>query len=209
MKKIFFIRHGESDDNIRNVESRDTTELSPQGERQATSLAERFTNLPLDHIVSSSLNRAQQTGAIIGKRNNVSVKTSDLFVERRVTSEMYGKSFDSAEFRDQYAILAKNYFIAGARLADEETFEDIKERAKKAVTHLEKSESESIAVVTHGMFLAMLIAYITFGETVSPREFTQIFSTFKSSNTGLTLCEFFPESKAWKIITWNDQAHLG
>jgi len=213
MKRIYLIRHAESEDNSFNLESRDDTVLSEKGRQQAEHLSKRFTSIDVDKIISSSFKRTMQTVEAISAIKNIRVEISDLFAERKVPSEILGKSFDSAELQNVYKTLRENYFISEARHSDEETFEDIKIRARKALVYLEENNAEHIVIACHGMFIVMLISYITFGESVGPRDFVNMFNTFKISNTGITLCEYDQKNKTeeitgWRLITWNDQIHL-
>ncbi len=213
MKTIYLIRHGESEDNVSHVESRDHTPLSESGKKQAEKLAERFSSVPVDAILSSPFTRAHDTADAVAKAKGIEIEFSELFVERRVPSSIYGKSFESQELRNVYDDLNKNYSIPGARHSDEETFEELKERARKAVAYLEESSAESILVATHGMFIIMLISYMIFGEKVTGEEFIRMFRALKTSNTGISVCNFDSKVRnekytGWKVLAWNDHAHL-
>lgn len=214
MKKIYLIRHGESKDNSLNLESRNDTPLSEKGEKQSQFLGKRFVNIEVNKIISSPFVRARQTAEAIASQKGLPVEFSDLFVERRVPSEIIGKSFESEELKSVYATLNKNYFIEEAYYSDEENFQDLKVRAGKALAYIESFSVDHIVVTTHGMFLSMLIAYMIFGNSVTSKEFIKIFSGFKNSNTGITWCEYDSAVKAddntgWKLFVWNDNAHLG
>lgn len=214
MKRIYLIRHGESEDNASNLESHDHTPLSEKGRKQAEDLARRFESISVDAIVSSPFVRTHSTAQEIARLKDKEIEFSELFVERRVPSTAYGKSFDSEEVKEVYAELNKNYFTPHARHSDEETFEDVKERARKALAHLESSDVDNIVVVTHGMFIMMLMAYMIFGENATGPEFLRMFRTFRNSNTGITWCEYDSSIKSdertgWRIVAWNDHAHLG
>lgn len=214
MKKIYLIRHGESADNSQNLESRNDTPLSEKGLKQTMFLGERFDRIEVDQIIASPYTRTHQTAEAIASRKNLPIEFSELFVERRVPSEILGLSFDSKELKNVYSELKKNYFVPGARYSDEENFEDLKIRAATALAFLESAQAENIVVSTHGMFQMMLISYMVFGKEVSSREFIKMFNGLKNSNTGITWCEYDPslktnEETGWKMFVWNDNAHLG
>ena len=63
--KIYFVRHGESEGNVSKIYQHNETALTPQGEKQARTLAKRFLHIPIDLIISSDLKRAKQTSEIL------------------------------------------------------------------------------------------------------------------------------------------------
>ena len=65
MKKIFFVRHGESEGNVGIRYQGPDSRLSSLGAEQALVIAKRCAKLPAECLISSTLNRAQQTAEII------------------------------------------------------------------------------------------------------------------------------------------------
>ena len=75
---------------------------------------------------------------------------------------------------------------------------------------LENRPEENILVVTHGFFLRIIMAYVTFGSDV-PAEAGELFvNKFHMANSGLTILKYDEQSKRtpWWLWTWNDHAHL-
>lgn len=52
-KKIYLIRHGESEGNIGPIRQSPESPLSKEGEKQAQIIAERISNLKFDLLISS------------------------------------------------------------------------------------------------------------------------------------------------------------
>ena len=107
-------------------------------------------------------------------------------------------------------------YAPGYRFEDEENFDDLVSRAKQTLQLLEKDPAEHIAVVTHGLFLRVLMAVVLFGDGLTGHELWRVFVSFKSANTGLTILEYLPSGEKrmspeypWRIFVWNDHAHLG
>src|SRR5438034_11680096 len=70
-QQFVVIRHGESRTNATNTfqagNQYDSDALSPLGEEDATGIAQRLADLPVDVIVSSSYLRARTTAALIAR----------------------------------------------------------------------------------------------------------------------------------------------
>ncbi len=209
-KTIYLIRHGESEGNIGTHYQNAETPLSERGVAQAQALAERASRLPLTTIVSSTMRRARQTADHIAERIAVPVEESSLFIERRRPSEQINRpKGDPEAIRSEQEII-KNSGIQGYRFSDEETFEEMIERATKALMFLQQHSSNEILVVTHGVYLRILVLCSLFDKDFTEREFKAIVGGLSSSNTGITVLTYDPErERKWKVITWNDIAHLG
>lgn len=81
--ELLIIRHGQSEaDLLKCHEGRGDFPLTEIGKKQATLLAEWLVdNYPPDYIVSSPLQRAKQTAAIIGERFGVNIRLLDELME--------------------------------------------------------------------------------------------------------------------------------
>lgn len=214
MKRIYLVRHGESEANVGNIYLGGKTPLTEVGHQQAEFIAERASKLPIEIIIASTLLRAMQTAQHIVDKISKPFETSDLFVERRSPSEYIGRKYNDPATAGIDKILDANFGKEGWKYSDEENFEDMKTRAKKAIEFLEARPENDILVVTHGLFLRMLVGTILFGDEFSGREGFNLFKTFQTKNTGLTIFMYHPETategmyKAWRMLTWNDHAHL-
>jgi len=68
MKRIYFVRHGESESNAGGIRSGPDTPLTQRGYEQAEQIARRCANLPVEVLISSSMLRAQETAKIISEK---------------------------------------------------------------------------------------------------------------------------------------------
>lgn len=211
MKNIYFIRHGESEGNTGPVRQDGFIHLSDRGREQAAFMAERCSNLPIEILVASTMTRAQQTASIIGEKIEKEVVSSALFTERRRPSAQTGKSKDHPDALVIDKEIWSNFGIPGYRHSDEENFEDLRDRARQALEFLASRPEKHIAVVTHGFFMRILIAYVVFRERLTGKECELFMRTFHMENTGLTIIEHTGPDKEppWRVWTWNDHAHLG
>jgi broad specificity phosphatase PhoE len=212
MKKVYLVRHGESEANVGNMYLGGETPLTAKGHEQAEFIAERASKLPIEIIIASTLLRAKQTAQHIVEKTGKPIEFSDLFVERRSPSEYIGRKYNDPATADVDKLLDANFGKPGWRYSDEENFDDMKVRAKKAMQLLESRPENEILVVTHGLFLRMLVGTLVFGDEFTGREGLRLFKAFKTKNTGLTVFELDLEDERfggqWRMLTWNDHAHL-
>jgi probable phosphoglycerate mutase len=210
MKKIYFVRHGESEGNAGPLRQSATTPLTEKGREQAIFIAKRVKKLPAEIIIASPMKRAEETAKFIAEGTGLITEFSDLFVERRRPSISLGKPKDDSEMLALEKILRESHLIPGFRHSDEENFDDLKERAQKALAYLAARPEEHILVVTHGFFMRILVALITMGDTLTAVECEQFIRTFHMENTGLSVFGYDEKEKSpWWLWVWNDHAHLG
>jgi uncharacterized phosphatase len=139
MQKLYFIRHGLSQMNIHGLFAGHTeTPLTDRGRVQAVEAGKQAAQLGIDLMVSSPLERAHETAAIIATEIGYStdkIITSDLFLERNF-GLMEGKDYEpNLDLGD----------VPGA-----ETAEQLLERARTAVEWLKMQDADNILVVSHG-----------------------------------------------------------
>ncbi len=205
--KVYFVRHGESEQNAKSMHQPHDSKLSEKGTTQAQFVARRFSNIPISKIVSSPFERAKQTAELIASNTGHTVIYSDLFVERKRPSQFENRHTEDNVVLEIKAQIKQNYHDENWHHSDEENFADVKKRATNAIKYLEENDCESIVVVTHGAFLRAIIGVMMFGQNLTSQEEVRIRHFMMVGNTGVTLCEF--EESMWKLIVWNDQAHLG
>lgn len=210
MKTVYLVRHGQSEVNIGDVYQPEDSPLTEKGRTQAEQVADRASRLIVHALISSTMPRALETAGVVGKKIELPVTPSELFVERRRPSEQRGLERTSPE-----ALAIEKEFIrssseADYRYSDEENFDDLMGRSKQALDFLAVHPSDQLVVVTHGIFLRVLVARILFGDALTPAECGAILGTLTTTNTGISV--FTHEAgreKPWLIATWNDHAHLG
>lgn len=210
MKRVYFVRHGQSISNTGGLLLGAETPLTEIGYQQASYVAERCTALPVEIIISSTMLRAQETGRIISERIGVAMELSDLFVERKEPSVYHGKEYYDPETQRVEQVLRENFTKPSFRYADEENFEDLKSRSVEALRFLEARPEQEILVTTHAGFLHFLFSVVVLGEDVSARECQLSLHRMKVSNTGLTIFKFDETNleHPWSVLLWNDHAHL-
>jgi 2,3-bisphosphoglycerate-dependent phosphoglycerate mutase len=207
MKTIYFVRHGSTDGNETGAYQLHTIPLSEKGLAQAAFVAERFKTIPVDVIVSSDMTRAAQTADRIARTVGRSIVHSAFFHEILRPSAVRGKLKADPEVMRVTEYLIRYFADDSQRHSDEENFFDIRRRAVAGLDFLAQRPEEHILVVTHGTILTMLMAVMIDGEDTTPAFFLKLDRCLHASNTGITKCLW--RDGAWRLVVWNDHAHLG
>jgi broad specificity phosphatase PhoE len=144
MTTIYFVRHGQSEDNVAGVASgaeRDPR-LTKIGEQQALEAGKQLIGKPVDLIVTSPKHRAAETARIIAEQigydpSHIVVKES--FTERfmgiysGVTHEEYRRANESGSVHESL-----------------ESTEAMLQRVTEGLDWLKNHHAENIVVVAHG-----------------------------------------------------------
>lgn len=208
-KLIYFVRHGETEFNAKNIRQGPQGSLTQIGREQVLATALRFPKKKgrPQAIISSPYQRTKETAEIIAKELKLSVKYSDLLIERRNPSEIIGHWGQEKEVRKIIDRIDKSYHADDLRISDEENFNDLKARAKKLLKYITKRREKRIIMVTHGIFLKMIASYILYGDSLTASQYNNLSYFNPINNAGMAICKYtthlFKKNK-WELVTWND-----
>ncbi|MGD2076872.1 MAG: histidine phosphatase family protein [Chloroflexota bacterium] len=196
---ILLIRHGQTDWNvIRRSQGHLDIPLNRTGRRQSILLARRLAGWPIAALYSSDLSRASGTAAIIGRQLGLSPVYDEAFRER------HGGIFQGytpAELKLAHPQALQAFLDHGHSPPGAESNLDLARRATPALDRIIAAHpGETIALVTHGGTLRVLIAYIM-GLPVGRRPPIKV-----SHNTGLTIAEMAPGQNYITLL--NDCCHV-
>jgi len=213
MKRVYFVRHGESETNVGDRHIGPTAALTEKGRKQASFMARRAHSLPIDIIIASTMTRAQETAGIIAAEIGIPIESSDLFVERIHPSAQRGRLKEDPDSKLYEKEFIERFADPAWRFDDAENFDDLHARAAQALQFLESRPEDHILVVSHGIFMSILVAEIIMGEKLTGSECIRIIRGFYMDNTGLTELEYdaSPASRwplPWRLRIWNDHSHL-
>ncbi len=205
MKLIYFIRHGESEANVGIQGS--VNPLTEKGTEQVGIIAGRLKNVRIGKLIRTSKARSIQTAEAISKIKNIPADENDLFIERVGEFEMMYefKHLSVSELTEKMREKLQN---SHWNYEKQELFESLKERVKKATEYLETISEDRVAIVTHGAFLKVLVAYFIFKDSLTEEQAVLFMKGTATTNTGITVCKFNKEKREWRLITWNDESHL-
>ncbi len=205
---IYFVRHGETELNARGVRQGPDGPLSAKGVRQVQEAAKQFPTKKgkPKALIASPFQRTRETAEILAKALDMKIEYSDLLVERRNPTEIIGHSGADRDVRSIVDKIDKGYHDDNLRYSDEENFVDLKERAKKLLKYIADRPEDQIIMVTHGIFLHMVVSYMLQGENLTASEYNKLSYINPMGNAGLTICtrktRLFGKDK-WALLVWN------
>ncbi len=149
MRQLYYIRHGQTDDNKAHHWGHYETPLNDTGRQQAIQAGKlaKAKGLAFGAIVASPQPRAVETARLIATEIGFShdkLKTMDELVERRM-GPLCGQPYD-------------DYFADGKVYRDLdgltgiELLSDVQARAERALSQVRQQAADCILVVSHGAF---------------------------------------------------------
>ncbi len=183
--------------------------LNEKGKKQAEIVAERIARIGVETLMSSSFPRAIDTARAISEKTGLTNEQHAILGEWQHATVVHGRHRDDPEVKqviDSWYLSHDNHDF---KHSDEESFADLMRRAREVVSLVEKTPATRQCIVTHGAFLRVIIGMFIFGETFSKSQFISLLRHTYAHNTGITHIAYDPKDYGWKLISWNDSAHLG
>jgi broad specificity phosphatase PhoE len=209
MKTLYLARHGESEGNARRIYQTPDASLSEKGREQARVLQNRFKDIPIESLYSSTLKRAQETADIINETFKLPVQATSLVNEWGKPASLLGKEVEGKEAEEFHQALRSRSDDPYWKWQDEESIGEVRDRTALFLQEVKQIPQKNILVVMHSLPIKMMLSIVLFGPEHIP--FVQGSSPFPVhiSNTGITVFQL-PEGKEhWELLVWNDHAHLG
>ena len=206
MKSVYFVRHGETLGNASNKFQKWDIPLSETGRQQAAFVAQRFASIPIEAIIASDMERATETARIIASVTKHEVILEPLLRELARPTAVRGLAKTEPEV-ERIIRFTDTHWLGSEKHSDEENFIELKDRALRALQCIADRPEEKILVVTHGTFLRTLISCMFMQERLDGAVWHAVENYFGIQNTAITWCEY--HDSQWKLVTWNDHAHLG
>jgi phosphoserine phosphatase len=156
-----FIRHGETDANLRKIYAgRSPERLTANGRRQAGSMARRLIPVGIDQIYCSPVARTVETAEIIGHHLKKRPIPEPAFTELAM-GPWEGKS--EAEVQRDYPTEWQLWNIRPAELVlpERETLDELHQRVLKGLERIraQNSPGSAILVVTHVAIIRVLLLH--------------------------------------------------
>lgn len=140
--KIYFVRHGETDTNVRKIYNTLDEDINENGIKQVELLKEEIKDIEFDAIYASPLLRTKHTAEILNIRN-MEIKYDKRLIEREV-GELIGKPYGTInrELIWKYDGVIPNNTI--------ESVKDIFKRVYSFIDELKEKDYKKVLVVSHG-----------------------------------------------------------
>ncbi len=210
-KIVYFVRHGQSDDNVAAVFQGVDSPLSKTGHEQASKIANRINEADFQALISSPQSRAKTTAEAIAKLTDKPVELSDLFVERIKPTSVNGKPYSDTNAAEIWRKWEVSMTTPGTKIEDGENYDEIVERADQALKFLYDYPAKNLVVVTHGYFLRVLVARVLLDEQLNSKSFKKLVQVTEMENTGVTVIVYedaFEQPSCWRLWMYNDHSHL-
>lgn len=200
MKKLYLIRHGESEWNVlKRIQGNKDTNLTELGQSQASFLASRLVDENIDIIYSSDLTRAYETARAISDKINKPLIKDKLLREIQFGS---WEGLTISEIKANFAQEYKTWLNEPGKfeLKDGESLHDLKKRMKVFIIGvLNKNQDKNIAIVSHGATLKVLILELLAMDLLH-------FKNITLDNVSLSIIELRDFNKVLTVL--NDTSHL-
>ncbi len=158
---LYLTRHGETEWNkLSKLQGKKDSPLTEKGKWQAACLGHHLEDTHIDHIYTSSSERAIVTAQVIRMNRDIPVSTLDSLMEislgvwegqtTHALKERFPEAFDAFWNKPERYVPVDS---------DGETFAEVQRRMIETVEDLMKKHiNETILIVTHGISLKTLIA---------------------------------------------------
>ena len=191
MLRLILVRHGQTDANLKRVlQGQSDGELNAAGRQQAEALARHLKDLPINHIISSPLRRAQDTAAAIAGYHGLPVQTDVLLREwdcgslDGVPAEVFRKKLKE-----------HNGPLSLFRPEGGETLQEVRQRAAEFLDQLKASyEGQTVLACTHGDLMCALMSLL---QQIDIERASNIFF----ENASYSILEL--ENGGWNLIALN------
>lgn len=199
-KLIYFIRHGQTDYNLKKIiqGSGVDSDLNATGLAQAQAFYNHYQDLNFDGVYASALKRAQQTIQSFIKKDRPPNYSS--LINEINWGIHEGKSYELG-LADSYKALIKDWQAGNfdARVEGGESAAELGNRCQAFLDQLTPVNAKQLLVCTHGRTLRCLMSIIK-GESLAQME------NYAHSNTGLFLVRQYNDG--YELLKQNDIEHL-
>lgn len=203
LTRILVIRHGESTANCEKFfAGQNNIALTDLGIKQAETAAEAMSDIRIDKVFSSTLDRAYYTALPFAKARGLEVVRIHGFIERDC-GYWTGKTFAEVEklYPEERRLWKEDSFNLTISGATESTKESIERIGKAVDTLAEENEGLTLLVASHGGVIKALPYYFSENKSAELYNSTPI-------PTNCSITEVVYENGKGKILRYSDDSYL-
>ena len=169
MTIIYLVRHGESEENVRNIiQGQSNTPLTAKGEAQAMAAAEALKDVAFDRVFSSDMVRARRTAELIALERALAVNATE---QLRETNMGAWEGRPATEYVEQNRDLIDRYETLGEEekwefktSPDAESDGDVNRRFMAFLREVAAAHAgETVLFVTHGGVMRTTLVRLGYG----------------------------------------------
>lgn len=210
--RVFFLRHGESRSNADPeriaIPEHEGDALSERGREQARTAAEAVAGLRIARIVTSPMQRARETAAIVAGRIGHEPVVWEWLHELREPSS-YAALPRIEQERQRWSSRMSQNADPAYRPGDGESFADLLARVERTRERLVADGVDATLLVGHGIFLRFMFALTLLGSGFEPRHAERLWR-IGSLNCGLSTFDHVASGGSedpadidgWRCVTW-------
>lgn len=205
MKHIYLIRHGETEANKARMHQTADEPLTAKGRLQAHHIAHVLAEKKIDVLVCSPYVRARETAHIIGEQVSLPYTTEESLVEVKRPDHLYGQNYYSPQtLFYMWKLFTQREHQKWDYNGAENMFA-LRNRIKDAKRMLANVEGESIAAVSHDVFMNLFLAHTSTDKKLSFAQFVRVLlMSKKTPNTGIMHFEYDERApkgvSSWRLI---------
>ncbi len=200
MKKIYLVRHGQTDYNNRGIVQGGgiDSDLNETGKQQALAFFQKYGHIDFDVVISSMLKRTHQTLEPFLQKNIRWEKSADI---NEMNWGVHEGQKATEDMKANYAKMIGEWRDGNldARLENGESAAELYERVSRFVEQLRQREEQKILVCTHGRTMRCLMVAIKNQHIIEMENYSH-------SNTGLFLVQ--QDGLHFNVLKENDTSHL-
>ncbi|MDD3220957.1 MAG: alpha-ribazole phosphatase [Clostridia bacterium] len=163
---IYFVRHGETDCNVKQVYygSLDA-DITDNGRKQAEAVGDMLSEVVFDRVITSALKRTMQTAeGVLSRQNPENPEPSEWQAEAALNEMHFGawEGLHYTEVREHYPKDYRDMMDDWVHCppTEGEVFLDFNHRVLEGWKHLDISEEENILFVGHGGTIQCIMCHL-------------------------------------------------
>lgn len=200
-KKIYIIRHGQTEYNLQNIVqgSGVDTDLNDRGRQQAQAFFDRYKNVPFQKVYTSALKRTHQSVKGFLELGLPHEQLAGLNEISWGTKEGYKVTPSEDEY---YHYMLKQWQLGntGLKIEGGESPEDVVKRMQPAVDHImSRADEQTVLICMHGRAIRILMCLLLNYPLKS-------MDMFEHENLCLYLLNY--TGSMFSVERYNDRGHL-
>ena len=189
--RIYFVRHGQSDANIRNmIAGQYDSKLTEQGRKDALKARAILKNIPFDRVYSSDLSRARITQEIALSCEDVII--TELIREIDVGNKLEGKTYEKCE-EEFGTVYVSDRAEFNFQPYGGENYRMLEKRVVEFLQKVVNDGGECVAAFSHGGFINAVLGFVLGCHVTTKKAL--------SDNCGVSVFEY--SNNTWKLVKWN------